>query len=61
MLSYFMMVLCGGKVKEKSNRSKYCGKCWKEKERELKRETWNKNKEKYRPTARRLEKPHNPQ
>lgn len=36
---------CGVLVKQSSNRRKYCETCWKEKERELKRE-WKRNRDK---------------
>lgn len=39
---------CGKFVRVTSNRVKYCKVCWKEKEKEIKRETWHKNKEKYK-------------
>lgn len=46
---------CGAQVLKKSNRQSMCEKCWKEKEKEIKRSCWEKNKEKYRNTARSLE------
>lgn len=39
---------CDVYCKRKSNSQKYCTKCWKEKEKEIKRDTWHKNKDKYR-------------
>jgi hypothetical protein len=39
---------CGILFRINSNKHKYCRECWKEKEKEIKRETWHKNKEKYR-------------
>jgi predicted RNA-binding Zn-ribbon protein involved in translation (DUF1610 family) len=41
-------IKCGGQIEKTSNRTKYCPACWKEEERKLKRECWNKNKDKYR-------------
>ena len=39
---------CNSKwFKPKNNRQTFCKSCWKEREKELKRETWHKNKEKY--------------
>lgn len=40
--------ICGKMIVVKSNRTKYCKSCWREKELEIKRDTWNKNKHKYR-------------
>jgi hypothetical protein len=35
---------CGKRIEIISNRTKYCDKCWQEKEKKLKRNWWNKNK-----------------
>lgn len=40
---------CGAVIKITSNRVKYCKRCWKEKQLEWQRESWDKNKDKYRP------------
>jgi len=44
------------KIKQTSNRRKYCSSCWKDVERKIKRETWHKYKDKY---TRSLENPAN--
>lgn len=38
---------CDELVEKTANNRKYCVECWKEKEKEIKRITWHKNKEKY--------------
>jgi len=39
---------CGDIIEQTGNRKKYCDDCWKEKEKEIKRQTWHRNKEKYK-------------
>ncbi|GED25191.1 hypothetical protein BAG01nite_12930 [Brevibacillus agri] len=41
---------CGERIEAVSNRKKYCNVCWREKERQLKRKSWHKNKSKYKNT-----------
>ncbi|WP_459953967.1 RNA dependent RNA polymerase [Paenibacillus pini] len=38
-------IICGFRIEKKSNRAAYCGSCWKEKQRELKRE-WKRKHDK---------------
>ncbi|MGJ0846612.1 hypothetical protein ACR77J_07980 [Tissierella praeacuta] len=45
---YIRCDVCGCIEKATNNRTKYCDECWKERHREIKRETWHKYKEKYK-------------
>lgn len=40
--------VCGVRIEVKGKNQKYCKKCWNEREKEIKREAWHKNKEKYK-------------